>query len=143
MRYEPYSFFSDTMDRNRWFDLGNFAAAVEIEDIPEHSRRRLLYRGDATASSCPCGPTIPEAVACPTTTILLPRTRARVEIRSAIGEASIGHGYRIFYDVADDPGADNSNDVAPFSYGVPVFQSGSLIARMRAVEPESVSDHEF
>lgn len=123
VRYEPYTFFSDTMDRNQTFDLGNFVNGVKSK-IFLNAPPGLLYRRDAAPSNYPCGPTIPKSVACPDNNNVAPRIGIAWD-PFGDGKTSIRSGYGIFFDVPMTRAQNNSNDVAPFSYGVQ-FYSGQL-----------------
>jgi hypothetical protein len=123
IRYEPYTFFGDTMDRNQTFDLGNFQAGVKSK-IFLNAPAGLLYRGDTTPSNYPCGPEIPKVVACSDNNNVAPRIGIAWD-PVGDGKTSIRAGYGIFFDVPMTRAQNNSNDVAPFSYGVQ-FYSGLL-----------------
>lgn len=123
LRYEPYTFFSDTMDRNQTFDLGNFQKGVKSK-IFLNAPPGLLYHGDVAPPGYPCGPKIPKVVTCSDNNNFAPRIGLAWD-PFGDGKSSVRSGYAIFYDVPMTRAQNNSNDVAPFSYGVQ-FYNGLL-----------------
>ncbi len=118
LRYEPYTFMTDTMNRNQTFDLGNYQQGIKSK-VFLNAPPGLLYYGDAAPAGYPCGK-IPLQVACADQNNLAPRLGLAWD-PFGDGKSSIRTGYGIFYDVPMSRIQNNSNDVAPFSYGVQFY----------------------
>ncbi len=119
LRYEPYTFFSDTKDRNQTFDLANYQKGVKSE-IFLNAPAGLLYRGDKAPAGYPCGSAIPLQVTCPDNNNFAPRIGLAWD-PFGDGKTSVRGGYALFYDVPMTRAQNNSNDVSPFSYGVQFY----------------------
>lgn len=117
LRYEPYTFFSDTLDRNQTFDLRNYRSGIKSK-IFLNAPPGLLYHGDAS----PNGGTIGKSVAKPDLNNLAPRFGFAWD-PFGNGKTSVRGGYAIFYEVPQLNAQNNANDVSPFSYSV-TFTSG-------------------
>ena len=114
LRYEPYSFFSDTKDRNQTFDLGNYQKGIRSK-IFVNAPPGLLYRGDDAPAGYPCGPKIPLAVTCADKNNLAPRVGVAWD-PFGDGKTSVRGGFALFYDAPSLFSANNANNVSPFSY---------------------------
>jgi hypothetical protein len=112
LRYEPYSFFTDTKKRNQTFSPENYAAGIKSQ-IYLNAPPGLLYPGDKD----PSGGTISNSVMKPDLTNFAPRLGFAWD-PFGDGKTSIRTGYGIYYNAPQLAAENNSNDVAPFSYRV-------------------------
>ncbi|MGI8743681.1 MAG: carboxypeptidase regulatory-like domain-containing protein [Bryobacteraceae bacterium] len=119
LRYEPYSFFTDTMNRNQTFDLGNYQRGIKSK-IFLNAPPGLLYTGDAK----PGGGTIGKSVMEPDNNNLAPRFGFAWD-PFGDGKTSVRSGFGIYYDTPALISQNDANDVAPFSYDVQ-FTDGLL-----------------
>ena len=119
LRFEPYTFMSDTQDRNQTFDMANYAQGVRSQIYPL-APPGLLYHGDNTPKGYPCGPKIPLQVSCPDNNNWAPRLGLAWD-PFGDGKSSVRAGYAIFYDAPLTRVQNNSNNVAPFGYEVQFF----------------------
>jgi outer membrane receptor protein involved in Fe transport len=111
LRFEPYTFMSDTQDRNQTFDLANYTQRVRSEIFPL-APPGLLYRGDTAPKGYPCGPKLPLQVSCPDNNNWAPRIGLAWDPLGD-GKSSVRAGYSIFYDAPLTRVQNNSNNVAP------------------------------
>ena len=119
LRWEPYTFMSDTLDRNEIFNLSNYQIGVKSKIFPL-APPGLLYHGDTAPSGYPCEGTIPLQVTCPDNKVFGPRLGIAWDPLGD-GKTSVRMGYGIFYDVPLTRVQNNSNNVAPFGYGVQYY----------------------
>ena len=115
LRYEPYSFFSDTMNRNQTFSPQNYEGGVRSQ-VFVNAPAGLLYYGDKD----PAGGMIPKEVTKPDYKSWAPRLGFALDPTGS-GNMSIRGGYAIFYDAPSLVSQNNSNDVTPFSYSVNLY----------------------
>ena len=119
IRFEPYDFFSDTLGRNQTFDARNFVKGIKSK-IFLNAPAGLLYAGDQS----PDGGIIPGNVAKPDNNNWAPRFGFAYD-PFGDGKSVIRGGFGIYFDAPLLFGANNANNVSPFSYSVE-FNEGSL-----------------
>lgn len=119
MRFEPYRFVTDTMDRVQLFDLGNYQKGIKSKKYL-NAPPGLLYPGDDK----PGGGTIPRTGTESDYNNIAPHFGFAWS-PSADGKTSVRGGYALFYDSPPLFTQNNGNNVAPFSYSVE-FTEGLL-----------------
>ena len=119
LRYEPYTFFTDTQNRNQTFSPENYDEGVKSK-VYLNAPAGLLYYGDVDASGRKLGKSVIE----PDLNNLGPRLGIAWD-PFGDGKSSVRMAYGIYYDQASMIQQNNSNDVAPFSYEVS-FNNGSF-----------------
>ncbi|HWQ55763.1 MAG TPA: carboxypeptidase regulatory-like domain-containing protein [Bryobacteraceae bacterium] len=120
LRYEPYTFMSDTQDRNQTFDLANYTNGIRSAIFPL-APPGLLYHGDAAPAGYPCGSKIPLQVSCPDNNNFAPRVGFAWD-PFGDGKSSVRAGYGLFYDAPLTRVQNNSNNAAPFGYEVQFYE---------------------
>jgi len=119
LRFEPYRFFIDTMDRVQLFDLGNYQKGIKSKKYL-NAPPGLLYVGDDK----PGGGTIPRTGADSDYNNLAPHFGFAWS-PFADGKTSVRGGYAILYDAPPMLTLNNHNNNSPFSYSVE-FTEGLL-----------------
>ena len=123
MRYEPYSLFSDKLDRNQTFDLAANKAGIR-STIFKNALPGLFYRGDKRPAGYGGSGTFGDVVTDPDYNNLAPRVGFAWDPFKN-GKTSIRGGYAIFYDGPSLNAQNDANNVTPFSYSVE-YIDGSL-----------------
>lgn len=119
LRYEPYQFFWDLLDRNQTFDQRNYASGIRSEryiDAPAG----LLYPGDRD----PGGGVFSRSLMKPDNNNWAPRVGIAWDPFGS-GKTSIRAGFGVYYDTPSLQAQNDANNVSPFSYSVQ-FYDGQL-----------------
>jgi hypothetical protein len=142
VRYEPYSLFSDLLDRNQTFDFAANQAGIRSQ-IFKNALPGLFYHGDKKPSGYG-GDTFGSVVTDPDYNNLAPRIGFAW---SPFGDSktSIRGGYALFFDGPSLNAQNDANNVTPFSYSVE-FNNGSFDRPFLGREsldifPASAADH--
>ncbi len=116
IRYEPYTLFSDKLDRNQTFDFAANKAGIR-STVYKNALPGLFYRGDKKPQGYGGGDTFGEVVTEPDYNNLAPRVGFAWDPRRN-GKMSVRGGYAIFYDGPSLNAQNDANNVTPFSYNV-------------------------
>ncbi len=119
LRWEPYTFFTDLLDRVQTFDIGNYRNGVRSKKFV-NAPPGLLYVGDAR----PRGGTYGKSLMDHDLNNLAPRVGFAWD-PFGDGKTSVRGGVSLFYDFPSLNSLNDANNVSPFSYSVE-FDSGIL-----------------
>jgi hypothetical protein len=119
VRFEPFTFFTDTKDRVALFDLGNYSKGIGSR-VYSNAPAGMLFAGDPA----PGGGTIGRSGAESDLLNFAPRLGIAWD-PFGNGKTSIRAGYSIFYDFPSLQAFNDAANVAPFSYAVQ-FNEGLL-----------------
>src|SRR5688572_428118 len=119
VRFEPFTFFTDTHDRTAFFDLGIYTRGVR-STIYTNAPPGMLFPGDAA----PGGGTIGRSGTESDLLNFAPRIGIAWD-PFGNGKTSLRAGYAIFYDFPSLQAFNDAANVAPFSYAVQ-FNEGIL-----------------
>ncbi len=135
LRYEPYSLFADTLDRNQTFDLAANKAGIRSA-IFKNALPGLFYRDDKRPSGYGGSDKFGRVVTDPDYNNLAPRVGfAWDPFRN--GKMSVRGGYAVFYDGPSLNAQNDANNVTPFSYSVE-YNDGSFADPFRGKEKENI-----
>ncbi|MBL8294537.1 MAG: TonB-dependent receptor [Bryobacterales bacterium] len=135
IRYEPYSLFADTLDRNQTFDLAANRAGIRSK-IYKNALPGLFYRGDAKPAGYGGGDTFGRVVADPDRNNFAPRIGFAWD-PFGNGKTSVRGGYAVFYDGPSLNAQNDANNVTPFSYSVE-YPDGSFDNPFRGRESDNI-----
>jgi hypothetical protein len=119
VRFEPFSFFTDTKDRVALFDIGNYSKGMGSR-VYTNAPAGMLFAGDPS----PDGGTIGRSGSESDLMNLAPRIGIAWD-PFGDGKSSIRAGYSLFYDFPSLQAFNDAANVAPFSYAVQ-FNEGLL-----------------
>ncbi|MBI1789092.1 MAG: TonB-dependent receptor [Acidobacteria bacterium] len=115
LRYEPYQFFWDLLDRNQTFDQRNYAGRVKSQRYTE-APPGLLFPGDKD----PDGGIIGRSLMKPDNNNWAPRVGIAWD-PFGNGKTSIRAGFGAYYDTPSLQAQNDANNVSPFSYSVQFY----------------------
>ena len=130
LRYEPYAYFWDKLDRIQTFDLPSWEQGVRTQQF-DFAPPGLFYPGD----SRPDGGTFGRSLMRSDNNNLAPRLGIAWD-PFGDGKTSVRAAYGIYYDAPPMWGQNNYNLVAPFSYNAQ-FNDGVLDAPYQGREDQN------